>query len=183
MSENIVIEIIKSDPRRIKILEAVRSLNLPDWVIGAGFVRNPVWDHLHNYENETPSTDIDIAYFDPVNKDEEIEKEYETRLKEMIPAEWSVTNQARMAGYNNHTEDYISTEDALAHWPETATAIGVTMLDNGDLKLVAPYGLEDLINLKLRMCPKFGDQREGFLKRVEKKRWLEKWSKLELIDE
>ena len=31
----------------------------------------------------------------------------------MIPAEWSVTNQARMAGYNNHTEDYISTEDAL----------------------------------------------------------------------
>ena len=43
-------------------------------MIGAGFVRNPVWDHLHNYENETPSTDIDIAYFDPVNKDEEIEK-------------------------------------------------------------------------------------------------------------
>lgn len=183
MSESKIIEIIKSDPKRMKILEAVRSLNLPDWIIGAGFVRNPIWDYLHGYEKETPATDIDVAYFDPENQSEEIEKEYEARLNSIIPAEWSVTNQARMAGYNNHTEDYTSTEDALSHWPETATAIGVTLLPNDELKLIAPYGLEDLVDLKVRMSPKFGDQREAFLKRVEKKKWLEKWPKLDLINE
>ncbi len=183
MSEQEILKIIGSDARRMEILKAVRTLELPDWTIGAGFVRNPIWDHLHGYEKETPATDIDVAYYDSENQGEEIEKEYEARLNELIPAEWSVTNQARMAGYNNHTEDYTSTEDALAHWPETATAIGVTLLPDGELKLIAPYGLEDLVDLKVRMSPKFGDQREAFLKRVEKKKWLEKWPKLELIKE
>ncbi len=183
MTESEIIGVIKSNPQRLKILEAVRSLDLLDWVIGAGFVRNPIWDYLHGYEKETPATDIDVAYFDPANLSEEIEKEYETRLNELIPAEWSVTNQARMAGYNNHAEDYTSTEDALSHWPETATAIGVTMLPDGELKLIAPYGTEDLANLNLRMAPKFGDQYPAFLIRVEKKKWLEKWPKLKLIKE
>ncbi|WP_404943225.1 nucleotidyltransferase family protein, partial [Pseudomonas sp. DP16D-T1] len=39
--------IISDDPIRRRMLEIVRSLNLPDCWIGAGFVRNAVWDHLH----------------------------------------------------------------------------------------------------------------------------------------
>lgn len=44
---------------------------------------------------------------------------------------------------------YRSTEDAIATWPTTATAIGVR-LDQGRPQVVAPYGLDDLLGLILR---------------------------------
>lgn len=47
MFEQEILKIIGSDARRMEILKAVRTLELPDWIIGAGFVRNPIWDHLH----------------------------------------------------------------------------------------------------------------------------------------
>ena len=33
---------ILSDPWRMAVLRAVRALALPDWAVGAGFVRNAV---------------------------------------------------------------------------------------------------------------------------------------------
>lgn len=182
MTEEFVIDLIKSDPWRMDALKAVRSLRISDWLIGAGFVRNLVWDNLHGYKNEALSSDIDVAYFDPIDLSEEVEVAYQNRLKEIFHADWSVTNQARMAKINNQSIDYVSTEDAIAHWPETATAIGITLLDDGQLKLTAPYGVDDLISLKLRMAPNFGDGSAAFKARVEKKQWLLKWPKLKLID-
>jgi hypothetical protein len=34
------------------ILHIAEKLKLPDCMIGAGFVRNKVWDHLRGYKNE-----------------------------------------------------------------------------------------------------------------------------------
>ena len=44
---------------------------------------------------------------------------------------------------------YISTEDAIATWPTTATAIGAR-LAHGRPRIFAPYGLEDLLGLVVR---------------------------------
>ncbi len=181
MDESNILNLIESDSFKMKALEAVRSLDLPDWVIGVGFVRNPIWNHLHGYENNSPSTDIDVAYFDPIDFSEETEARHQVALKEILPADWSVTNQARMARINNQPRNYTSTKDAISHWPETATAIGITMLKNGELELVAPYGIEDLISLTLRMTPEFGDGAEAFRLRIEKKQWILKWPKLKVI--
>ncbi len=166
----------------MEVLEAVCSLNLPDWLIGAGFVRNLVWDELHNFENQSPITDIDIAYFDPNDLSEESESSYQEMLSKKLVADWSVTNQARMAKINNQSVSYLSTEDAIAHWPETATAVGITMLPDNSLKVIAPHGLEDLFSLKLRMSPDFGDGPDAFFDRVKKKQWLTKWPKLQIIE-
>lgn len=182
MNQEFIINLIKNDPWRMKALEDVRSLNLPDWLIGAGFIRNPVWDTLHHFEKQTPITDIDIAYFDPNDLSEESEHRYQQMLSKKFTADWSVTNQARMAKINNQSVNYISTEDAIAHWPETATAIGVTMFPDGTLKIIAPHGLEDLFSLKLRMTPDFGDGHNAFLNRINKKQWLSKWPKLQIIE-
>jgi len=181
MDEQLIIDLIKNDAWRMAVLKAVRTLNLPDWLIGAGFVRNPVWDYLHGYEQETAITDIDVAYFDSSDLNEKTEIEYQNTLKKMIDADWSVTNQARMAKINNQKTNYTSSEDAIAHWPETATAIGVKLLDDDSIKIIAPYGVEDLLSLNLRMAPGFGDGHEAFLARVEKKQWMKKWPKLKLI--
>lgn len=181
MDKQTISNLIKSDPWRMEALRAVRTLELPDWLIGAGFVRNLVWDNLHGYKKQTPLSDIDVAYFDPTNLDEASEKEFETRLKKIMDENWSVTNQARMAGINHFHREYTSTADAISHWPETATAIGVRLDNNDNIKLIAPYGTDDLTNLVLRMTPDLGDGREYFLKRIEKKQWLTKWPKLQII--
>lgn len=44
--EQCIIELIKSDELRMRALYSARALNLPDWLIAAGFVRNLVWDYL-----------------------------------------------------------------------------------------------------------------------------------------
>lgn len=175
-----IIKIIENDPFKMKVLKEVQSLNLPDWLIGAGFVRNTIWDNLHGHE--TPMTDIDVVYFDPSDLSEETETKYENKLRENIDTDWSVTNQARMARINNQDKNYSSTEDAISHWPETATAIGVTLTEDGKLRLIAPYGIDDLSSLTLRMSSKFGDGYDAFKARIEKKQWLAKWPKLKIVD-
>jgi uncharacterized protein len=181
MNEKEILDIIRSDSWKMEALEAVRSLNLSDWLIGAGFVRNATWDALHGYDKCAHSTDIDVAYFDDSDLSEETETKYQNALRNRLAADWSVTNQARMAKTNNQVRDYTSTEDAIAHWPETATAIGVTLTPHGDLKLIAPYGIEDLASLNLRMTPEFGDGVEAFKARVAKKEWLLKWPLLKVV--
>jgi uncharacterized protein len=176
-----IIALIKSDPWRMEVLRAARTLNLPDWLIGAGFVRNLIWDHLHGFKKPTPLSDIDVAYFDPDNLDEASEKKFEKKLRVMMNENWSVKNQARMAKIDHFHREYTSTKDAISHWPETATAIGVRLDKNDNIELVAPYGTDDLFSLTLRMTPDFPDGREYFLKRIEKKQWLTKWPKLKII--
>jgi len=183
MNEEFIINLIKNDPWRMDVLRAVRSLNLPDWLIGAGFIRNPVWDALHGFNKQTPITDIDVVYFDPNDQSEDTEKRFQEILYKEIQAEWSVTNQARMAKLNNQSKDYTSTTNAIAHWPETATAIGIAMLTDDSLRIIAPHGLQDLFSLTVRMTPDFGSGRVVFLNRVHKKQWLSKWPKLRLLNE
>jgi len=60
-------EIIRQDPFRMRCLRALRALNVPQGYIGAGFVRNAIWDVLHNKATPTPLNDIDVIYF---NSDE-----------------------------------------------------------------------------------------------------------------
>ena len=56
-------DIIKRDPFRVRCLRALRALDLPQGYIGAGFVRNAIWDALHQKATPTPLNDIDVIYF------------------------------------------------------------------------------------------------------------------------
>lgn len=51
---NDIISAIGESPFHVKALEAVHTLELADWWIAAGFVRNYVWDCLHHYDDMTP---------------------------------------------------------------------------------------------------------------------------------
>ena len=55
--------IIKRDPFRMDCLHALRTIDLPQGYIGAGFVRNAIWDELHEKVKPTPLNDIDVIYF------------------------------------------------------------------------------------------------------------------------
>ena len=64
---------------------------------------------------------------------------------------------------------------------ETATAIAVRLLENGDLDIVAPFGLHDLFELKLRWNHRLVS-RKVFMQRVQSKRFLERWKKLHIVE-
>jgi len=51
-----------SDPARMRILHSVRALDLPDCWVAAGFVRNCVWDHLHQRATSPLAGDVDVIH-------------------------------------------------------------------------------------------------------------------------
>jgi len=165
-------KIIKGDGRRMTALEAVQEVALPDGWIGAGFVRDAVWDHLHGRVIGSPSGDVDVVWFDRRCVDEERDREIENRLRDRRPDfHWSVKNQARMHARNGD-RPYGSVADAMRFWPETATAVAVRLAPEGRLEINAPFGLDDLFAPRLVPTPVFaGKKRPIFEQRVAQKEW------------
>jgi len=91
--EQQIIAWIKQDTSRMEALQLVSQLPLPDWCLGAGFVRNLVWDRLHQYQENTPLNDIDVVYFDPDNTSPDADIGYEQRLCALSSHPWSVAKR------------------------------------------------------------------------------------------
>ena len=181
MNEQQIIELIKNDPWMMDVLNIAKVLNLPDWIIGAGFVRNKVWNHLHQIDNQKHDTDIDLVYFDKNGNDEKGDIELTNKIRKETGMDWEIINESYAHKWNNF-KPFKSTEDAIAHWSETATGVGVT-IKNGELVLVAPHGIKDLVNLIIKPSPYCLDKTNIITERVKNKRWLEKWPKLKLSRE
>jgi uncharacterized protein len=173
-----LLSMISSDSWMMEILRIVKGLKLNDCWVGAGFIRNKVWDVKHGYER-TILNDIDILYFDlqacSENDDLKIEEYLNTHYGKW---KWSVKNQARMHLRNEHPP-YKNTENAIAYWPETATAVAARLSENNLIEILAPYGLNDLFSLYIRKSPLSTDT--IFNARVKKKHWQTKWPRLTII--
>lgn len=174
--------LLSQDRWRMEALDAVRILHLNDGWIGAGFVRNAVWDHLHGYADSEVANDIDVIWFDGCELAYETDVSIEQKLKVCLPAlDWSVKNQARMH-LRNGDQPYISVADAMCNWPETATATAVRIGDNGNLEVLAPFGLDDLFTMRLRSTPRFASEKHHiFQQRLADKRWLARYPMLQIL--
>lgn len=169
---------IAEDAFRMQLLETANRLQLPDWCIAAGFVRNLAWDKLHGYP-ASALADIDLIYFDPLDASKGRDTEIEARLREKLPQQpWSVRNQARMHLHNGDAR-YTSTLDAMRHWVELETAVGVRLSLSGALELIAPFGLGSLFARLITANPLCGDAR-AFYRRVAAKDWLHTWPQLQI---
>ena len=168
--------IIRGDPIRWHLLGLVRSMALPDCWIGAGFVRNAVWDYLHGRPPSPPSGDVDVLWFDPERTDPSEDSKLEAALRLLDASiDWSVKNQARMHARNNDAP-YASTTDAMRFWPETPTAVAVRRSPKDDCEVAAPFGLDDLFALILRPTPAFSHhKRHIYEKRLRTKGWQATW--------
>ena len=170
------------------VLGAVRAVAPPGAVVGAGVIRNIVWDHLHGYQRPTDLADLDVAFFDPLDLSEERERRIEASLQQRLPeVPWQAINQAgvhlwfsKVFGYS--VEPLASIEDAVATWPETATAVAVRLSHADRLEVLAPCGLGDLLGMVLRRNP-WRISYELFLKRLKSKRIVEKWPRVRVIYE
>ncbi|WP_235504881.1 nucleotidyltransferase family protein [Exiguobacterium sp. BMC-KP] len=157
---------LQNDLELQQLLTIVARLNLPDWWICAGVLRSKIWNVKRH-----GTSDIDIVYFDSLDISEETEKQYEQCLNTQIDLPWSVKNQARMHTVND-LPPYASAQDAIAQFPETVTAIGVTR--RPDFELYLPYGADDFTDRIIRPTPSFqvsGDRHSIFQRRVSEKGW------------
>jgi hypothetical protein len=176
-----VLGLIAADAWRMDVLRAVRTLNLPDWAVGAGFVRSRVWDWLSGDARATVPSDIDVLYYDPADLSAERETVLEGQLNAVLPAPWSVTNQARMH-LDNGDAPYASTEDALRHWLETPTCVAVRLTAADKLEVVAPWGLDDLFAMIVRPTPRGRERQTLYRRRVEEKQWSKTWPRVRVLE-
>ena len=174
---NTIETMLRQDKPRMQQLQAVQTLQLPDCFVAAGFVRNMVWDALHDYP-PTPLNDVDVIYYDEQLRiaPEDIEKTLTNALPDI---NWQVKNQAVMH-HRNQDPAYQNSTDAMRYWPEKETAVGVRLVDNNQLELAAPFGVQSLLEGKLTHNPL--RSKEVFKQRIASKQWLEKWPKLQIIN-
>ena len=177
-----LLTLIAADPWRMACLRAVADLGLPDCWIGSGFVRAPLWDRLHGFAEPTPLNDIDVIYFDPNDAAPARDEALEAHLtKRVAGAPWSVRNQARMHRRNGD-RPYRSSEDALRHWLETTAAVAVRLDRQGQVRLMAPFGLDDVVALTVRPTPHARAQRlADYRARCAAKNWAATWPRVRVL--
>ncbi|MDY6884346.1 MAG: nucleotidyltransferase family protein [Pseudomonadota bacterium] len=188
-------------------LRALSALNLPQGYLGAGFVRNAIWDDLHNKARPTPLNDIDVVYFSDeitvpqskvsventieslsqpgvqagvLSEAKAQEKAFEHELARFVPnANWQVKNQARMHLALGHAP-YKSCSEAISYWIERETCVAVRLLANDDVDILAPFGLEANFAGTISINPKY-PRPDVFEQRVVSKNWPKVWPLLKVV--
>ena len=174
-----LIQMVSSSHELMAALSVVRDLRLTSWCIGAGAIRSLVWDKLHGYETPTNLSDVDVVHFDAAAEPEQ-DAQLERRLQIAMPnLTWEVTNQAHIHHwFREHFSQVVapvaSMEEGVATWPECATCVGVTLVHDNTIAVVAPHGLTDLFSMVLRHNP-VRASKEVYWERVIKKQLLERW--------
>ena len=180
MHAALVIATLKASDWHLRTLQAARDAGLHDWAIGAGFVRNAVWDRLHGYRTMTPLADVDVLFFDPTDTTAERETIIEVELSRQLPDRpWSVRNQARMH-IRNLDRPYTSTQDALLFWLETPTCVAARLDQQDTMEIIAPYGLADLVGMRSAPTVRGREKFDQYLQRMRDKNWPLTWPKVQV---
>nr|WP_294486925.1 nucleotidyltransferase family protein [uncultured Anaerosporobacter sp.] len=161
-------------------IKKASQLGIDNYYIGAGCITQTVWNYLSDYPLDYGIKDIDFVYYDNIHMDFPSENKIITQAKQLysdLKIEIDVINQAQVhLWYKEHfgysIEPYPSLEAAINTWPTTATAIGIRMESNNELKVYAPFGLNDLFG-KIVRANKAQITKDIFETKVSK--WLSKW--------
>ena len=169
-----------------RVVHAVEPLFDVPWCIGAGALAGLVWNRQTGRPSRHGIKDIDVVYFDPADVSAASEAAREGAVRRALvpscpPAD--VKNQARVhlwyeQAFGYPIAPYTSLADALATWPTTATAVGVTVR-RGAIEVIAPFGLADLFALRVRANKR---QITEPIFAAKAARWQTAWPELDVID-
>jgi len=166
--------LVAGDAWLMTVLGIVRALNLPDWAVAAGAVRNLVWDSLTAKPVRTQPGDVDVLYYDARDTALAREAEAEAALAARLELPWQVRNHARMH-LRNGDPPYRDTADALRHWLETPTCVAVRLERDDRLTVIAPHGLDDLFAVAVRPTPHGRLRLAAYRGRLAAKDWRGQW--------
>jgi hypothetical protein len=140
-----------------EILERFEEIALPDSWLVAGSIAQTIWNLGCGRSAELGLKDVDLIYFDDQDLSFDAEASHERRLRDLfrrLPIKLDVKNEARVhlwyeERFGYAIKPYLSSADAIASFPTTATAVGVRR-KRGKLECSAPFGLDDLFGLVVR---------------------------------
>ena len=179
--ESRLVNLIRADAWIMDLLRAVRSLQLSEWCIAAGVIRNKVWDHLHNYSDRTEPSDIDVLFFDQERTAGSFQADVEQRLSALMPrVNWEAVNQATVHSYHNDAP-YGSIDEAMLRWADQVTAVGAYLTDDDQIVIVAPSGLQDLFDMVVTPNLLTSNADSVYRNRMRSKGWEERWPKLTIV--
>jgi uncharacterized protein len=154
--------ILRSSEPLMTVLETLRGLAIPDWVVFSGAVYQRVLNHQTGRPLDYGIKDYDVGYFDASDISYEAEdvviqrvaNAFQPPLRELV----EVRNQARVhvwfeGKFGEPYSPLSSTAEALTRFVSPMFAVGVRLEPDGGMTLVAPFGLDDLFDLKLRPNP------------------------------
>lgn len=154
--------ILRRSTPMMQVLRTARVLNLPDWLLFSGAVYQRVLNDRTGRPLDYGIKDYDLGYFDAADTSYEAEdavirgvaEAFEPPLREMV----EVRNQARVhlwfgAKFGEPYSPLTATSEALSRFVSPLFAVGVRLETDDTLTIVAPFGLQDLFDLKLRPNP------------------------------
>jgi hypothetical protein len=180
--EEQLITILKASPRLMHVLHIARDLRLPDWMIFSGAIYQTAWNAITRRDIDYGIKDFDLAYFedDTSWKAEDdviqwVRDTFTSPFDEMV----EVRNQARVHLWfeQKFGEPYAPltrTQDALTRFASPVHAVGARLKDDGEITIIAPFGLADVFDMTIRRNP-FRPQAAGFERAAAsaKARWPE----------
>ena len=181
-----MLEAVRASPLLSPILERWDEIKLPDCWLAAGAVAQTIWNWKLGKPHGHGIRDIDLVYFDDTDLSKDSEDAHASRLRGVfpeVPVNLDVKNEARVhlwyaERFGKALEPYRSTKDAITTFPTTATAFGLRPRE-GRFEIYAPYGLSDVLNLRIVANTK-QITREVYAAKTS--RWRELWPELEIVD-
>src|SRR5688500_13255493 len=91
-----LIAILRAEPWFMHVLDVVASINPPEWLVGAGVIRDVVWDtRFGTGFNPALVKDVDVVFFDSADLTAGRDKAVEASLARAEPGvHWDAKNQA-----------------------------------------------------------------------------------------
>lgn len=165
-------------------LRLVREFGPPLGYVGAGSIRNLVWNRCTGRDSAGAETDVDVVYFDPTESSDRSHQYQAILVERDQTLEFEVINQAFVHIWLRQVTGgarsaFNSLEEALRSWPETATAVAVRLDERDCLDVIAPFGLDDLFRLVVRPNPQCPSP-EAYKARVSQKAWASRWPELHI---
>ena len=168
-----------------ELLARFDEVGLPDAWLVAGAIAQTVWNLAFGKPAESGIKDVDLVYFDAHDLSPQTEAAHERRLRDLfrhLPIRLDVKNEARVhlwyaARFGYPIAPYSSTEEAIASFPTTASAVGVRRRA-GRFECCAPFGLDDLFGLVVRPNTR---QITRAIYQAKTERWRSVWPQLTFV--
>ena len=151
-------EIVRADPDLMRLLTAVRELQLLQWRIVAGCLYQTVWNVLTDKPARTGIKDYDLIYFDDSDLSWEAEDQVVRRVAGLLsdlPAPVETRNQARVHLWfkQRFGADYPalrSADESLTRYASIVHALGIRLETDDRLDIIAPFGFDDLFEMVIQ---------------------------------
>ncbi|MGW1061166.1 nucleotidyltransferase family protein [Micromonospora rubida] len=127
----------------------------------AAHLRDLVWGHRYGHGFDLRAVrDVDVTFFDPADLSRDNDQRATVRLAALEPGlPWEAKNQAAVHTWYPQrfggppVPPFRSIAEAVATWPEYATAVAIHLDPDNHIAVCAPHGLDDLLDGVWRRNP------------------------------